>query len=193
MKRFYFFNENDEDVLGNIKTEQIKINKVKKKVSESPKLIINDFNNLITKKNYIKHPSTDSGDEEDNPFEYLLKKKKLEKNWMASLLYALGLSSCIKLTHPNILYKHGKALLEYDLNALIILKKLIYFESVLKILFNEDQLGLLKVIRSRYVNVGMNIDEKLNNLQALYKGINEKSQVNQINKIYQDCYNEKTL
>ncbi len=191
MKRLYFFNENDEDVLGTLKTKQIKINKNKKKMSESPRLYINDLKNLITKKSYGKNPGTESGDEEDNPFEYLLKSKKLEKNWMASFMYALGLSSCIKLTHPNILYKHGKSLLGYDLNALIILKKLIYFESVMKILLNEDQLGLLKVIRSRYVNVGMNIDEKLNNLKGFYRGINEKSQINQVNKNYQDCCNEK--
>jgi hypothetical protein len=187
MKRLYFFNENDEDVLETIKTEQIKICKIKKKVSDSPRLLINDFNSLIIKKTNLKNRATNCGDEEDNPFEYLVKMKNLEKNWISCFLYVIGLSDCIKLTKPNILYKHGKSLLKYDLNAILILKKLIFFESVLKVLFNEDQLNLLKVIRARYINAGMNIEEKLTKLNEMGKAVKDKCQVNDIHQSYRIC------
>jgi hypothetical protein len=191
MKRLYFFSEDDEEVLETIKTEQIKINKMKKKDSESPRLLINDIKNQLSKKANNKYPTTESVDEEFNPFEYLLKKKNLEKNWIASLLYSIGLSNCIKLTRPNILFKNGKSLLRYDLNAIIIIKKLMHFESLLNILFNDDQMNLLKVIRSRYINATMNIEEKVNELQKLNNGINDKCQVYHINQSYKDCCNEK--
>jgi hypothetical protein len=193
MKKLYFFDEKEEDILLKIKPKKISIKQMKNKITEYPE-VLTDINLITLKNNFKNHQTENDPDEEedkDNPFLYLIEKKSLTRNWISSGLYAIGLSNCIKLTRPNILYKHGKLMLKYDLNALNMIKKLIYFESLLKVLFNKDQLNILKNIRSRYVNVFGNFDDHLNKVKEIIEEIKDKKEIIKINKSLKKCLNDK--
>ena len=65
---------------------------------------------------------------------------------------------------------YGKQLLLNDLNIIVILKKLFYFETVLSILFNKKQLDVMKQINQTKIYDDLNIEE-------MKKGFGNKNKI----------------
>ena len=85
------------------------------------------------------------------------------------------------------LLSSAKTLLKFDLNLIVLIKKLIYFESVMKILFNEDQINLIKAIGSREIDENLDAEEKLKELNKLTQRITDEKSIKDIKESFRRC------
>lgn len=60
---------------------------------------------------------------------------------------------CGKKSNFNKSLTLGNSLLEYDFNIIVMMRKLIEYEKVINILFNEEQLNLIKSINNRTITI----------------------------------------
>ena len=101
--------------------------------------------------------------------EQFLKGNEFKKEWWSLIKFEL---CCKKEKDMNVPVKHflyGKSLLKYDLNILVILKKLIDYENILEILFDAKQLELIHGIHKRKILNEMNIEDTIRSLRHNHK------------------------
>ena len=97
--------------------------------------------------------------------------KKQRMSWIAKKI------CCKKEENMTNSVKHflfGKAMLDYDLNIVVLLKKLIEFETILSILFDENQLEVMKGIHPRFIIDSMKIEQVIQKFRYKKKQITEE-------------------
>ena len=80
----------------------------------------------------------------------------------------------------------GEEMLLYDLNIVIILKKLIEFEKFKEILFNTNQIDLMNVFQNRKIDSTLEVKDFLK--KKLYEMKCDKNiSINELSKAYESC------
>ena len=81
----------------------------------------------------------------------------------------------------------GEQMLMYDLNIITILKKMIEFEKFKEILFNKQQIDLMKVLQIRKIDSFLEVDEFLKN-KLFNMNCDEIKVAEELSSAYDYCF-----
>ena len=142
-------------------------NKEKRKQSE---LIINESIGKLDINNYSKGKEINISQQSVLLIESFFKGIEFRKQpikWLTYLIFCCKNNKKMPTSVNHFFY--AQSLLKYDLNILVILKKLIDFENLSEILFDNKQLEAINGIHRRKIYDDMNIEENLRGLRYSYK------------------------
>jgi hypothetical protein len=110
------------------------------------------------------------------------------------ILNSCGLSFCIKKDINFHYFEYGNDLLQHDLNIVQILKKLMHYESFLKILLDEDFIHAMKLIHSRQIDLEKKASEKISQLKNMFDyNDSDKENAVQIIRGLENCMRLKSM
>ena len=119
--------------------------------------------------NTTKEIEINSAQQRIKLIETFLKGTEFKKEWISWISYTLCCRKQNDMRNSIKHYLYGQSMLKYDLNIVVMLKKLIDFESLFEILFDFNQLEAINGIHRRKILNDMKIEEVIQGLRHNYK------------------------
>ena len=176
-KLYYFHKPNDNQMLKNLIFKDFM-----NKEDENSGFSIDNRDNL----NYFHKNENKMKEKKDiiKNIETFLKGNNLKKERMRWFEYYLCCKKEDNMAPSVRQFLNGKKMLDYDLNIVVLLKKMIEFESILSILFDEKQLQIIKGIHPRLINDSINFKLVTQKLRFYENEITEETAENFIRAFY---------
>ena len=195
MKNLYYIHPSDDtQIVQNILFKEEKKNSSMNEEHMSFRLSISNRDNLDSVRNneiIMKEKEDKLPKEMIKIMETFLKGNNFKKQRLSWIAQKICCKKEEDMTNSVKHYLYGKAILNYDLNIVVILKKMIEFETILSILFNENQLEVMKGIHPRFINDSMKIHEVKEKFRYKKKEITEERLENFIRAL-NDCSKDKS-
>ena len=178
-----------------IKEELEIINSDRISIEHSKEIVegVGDHNHSVNiiNNDKIRKKLKDSLKYKDKEINNYLHGRKFEKHPFLWFIY----SCCEKKADKSLKYFfYGQEFLKQDLNIIVLLRKLILFENVLEILFENYQLDTIKGIHNRKIYENMDIENIIiNNHTINQKHKDSTIEVKNFLNGFYKCENNKTL
>ena len=112
---------------------------------------------------------------------------QFKKGWFSWITYKIFGRSKVDTSIKN--FFNGREMLKHDLNILVILKKLIDFEVLFKILLDDYQIETCKAIHPRIIHSDMKVEEVIDGYRKIISkdGFSNRVSINKFYNGYMKC------